>query len=176
MVPSVIDRIRVGLHLTRLSINTYGTESFWRCLSWWHEETHVTIPRVEEEKKMGFELENMFGGEITTVDSPYQFGVNTSNSYVISASPSRPCITFGNGSGFELADNLLTLSVPGGSVGRWVWGGVSVKTTHVPNPIRRLVVKVLLGGEWVPDKKQGGEEILPAEYDRWANFVSEVQN
>lgn len=149
---SLVDRVRVGLYLTRLSINTHGTGSFWRCVSWWHEETHVTIPRIEEERRMAAELERMFEDKKTL------FGISYDT----------------NSSGYasiSLSDGKLVLLHP---AGQWTWNNIVVNSESKPNLLRRVAIKVLLGAEWT-DYKDKETEPMPPEYVRWEDFVSEVE-
>jgi hypothetical protein len=165
MVSCLRDRMWVGVHLTRLALDSYGTVRFWDVIGWWHGEVHYTIPRIEEERRVAAELERTFA------DNP--FGTLTLNTNVTANINSNPCITFGNAS-IVFKDSKIVVDPGKLSVGQWQYQGIAIRTGARPNPVRRLLIGVLTGAEWVGDGKSNRP---PApEYERLAEFIGSLQS
>ena len=84
-----------------------------------------------------------------------------------------PNISFGDGS-LTFKDQRLTIDPCKSSMGQWQWESVGVRTGRVPTPLRRLLMRVLVGAEWVPDTKDPVS--LGAEYDRLQEFIDSLQS
>jgi hypothetical protein len=183
-------RFRIGIYLTRRALARHGTDSFWPALSWWHEEVHYTIPRIEEEKRVAEELKAAFEDGYEEVDIKEWLNPNVSNVGIWStgtpltssmpltmSSLSTPVTT----TNIATTNNVFTISPPSGGkgyAGQWKWGGVGVNVVDKPSWVRRMTVSVLLGAEWVDDKGQKAKTKktpLPSEYIRWGEFLSEAQ-
>jgi hypothetical protein len=155
----------VGVHLTRLALDSYGTVRFWDVIGWWHGEVHYTIPRIEEERRVAAKLERTFA------DNP--FGTLTLNTNATANINSNPCITFGNAS-IVFKDSKIVVDPGKLSVGQWQYQGIAIRTGARPNPVRRLLIGVLTGAEWMGDGKSNRP---PApEYERLAEFIGSLQS
>jgi hypothetical protein len=157
--------VGVGMRLVRISVGVWGTPAFWDTIGWWHNEVHYTIPRLKEEKRVAAELELAFGvGAVNSI--PYgvtSFAINNIT----------PNISFGEGS-LTFKDQRVIIDPCKSSIGEWQWESVGVRTGRVPNPLRRLLIRVLVGAKWVPDIKDPVS--LGAEYDRLQEFIDSLQS
>lgn len=165
--------VGVGMRLVRISVGVWGTPAFWDTIGWWHNEVHYTIPRLKEEKRVAAELELTFGeatsyvGSVGAVNSiPYgvtSFAINNIT----------PNISFGEAT-ITLKDQRVVIDPCKSSMGQWQWESVGVRTGRVPTSLRRLLMWVLVGAEWVPDTKDPVS--LGAEYDRLQEFIDSLQS
>jgi len=157
----VLYRIGGGMRLVRISVGVWGTPAFWDTIGWWHNEVHYTIPRLKGEKRVAAELELAFG--VGTVNStPYRvtsFAINNIT----------PNISLGEGS-LTFKDQRFVIDPCKSSVGQWQWECVGVRTGGVPTPLRRLLIRVLVGAEWVADTVEPIS--FGPEYDRLSEFLS----
>ena len=161
----VLYRLGVGMRLVRISVGVWGTPAFWDTIGWWHNEVHYTIPRLKEEKRVAAELELAFGvGAVNfTPHRVTSFAINNI----------APNITLGEGS-LTFKDQRFIIDPCKSSVGQWQWESVGVRTGGVPTPLRRLVIGVLVGAEWVPDTK--APVPLAPEYSRLQEFIDSLQS
>jgi len=180
-------RFRTGVYLFRLALERHGSDSFWSAVSWWHEEVHYTIPRIEEEKRVAEELKAVFEDDNTNWlnATASNVGLQSSSMPLTSGVP----LTFSSTSlstpitttALDVTNNVFTISPPSGGkgyAGQWRWIGVGVNVVDRPSWLRRTTVSVLLGAEWIDDKSQKAkakETPLPPEYIRWDEFLSETQ-
>ncbi len=172
------DRMWVGVHLTRLALDSYGTVRFWDVIGWWHGEVHYTIPRIKEERRVAADLERTFAdnpfGTLTLNTNVTSFtstvSINTSGTANII---SNPCITFGNAS-IDFKDSKVVVDPGKLSVGQWQYQGIAIRTGARPNLVRRLLIGVLTGAEWVGDGKSN--KPLAPEYERLAEFIGSLQS
>ena len=168
----------VGVHLTRLALDSYGTSRFWDVIGWWHGEVHYTIPRIKEERRVAADLERTFAdnpfGTLTLNTNVTSFtskvSINTSGTANII---SNPCITFGNAS-IDFKDSKVVVDPGKLSVGQWQYQGIAIRTGARPNLVRRLLISVLTGAEWRGDGKSNGP--LAPEYERLAEFIGSLQS
>jgi hypothetical protein len=180
----VLYRIGVGMRLVRASVGVWGTPALWDTIGWWHTEVHYTIPRIREEKLVAAELELAFGqtryfgtmgsGGVTNyVRTMGSVGVIGSPSYGSTSTTSiTPHISFGDGK-LTFKDQRVLIDPYKSSVGQWQWESVGIRTEGVPTPLRRLLIRVLVGAEWVGD--EGTKKPRPSlggEYDRLSEFLS----
>lgn len=180
----MLHRIQIGIYLTRLALARHGTESFWHTVSWWHEETHYTIPQIEEEKRVSEELKAAFEEDNTnwlnaTVSN---VGLQSSSMPLTSGVPltfsSTSSLTLITTTALDVTNNVFTISPPSGGkgyAGQWRWSGVGVNVVDRPSWVRRVTVSLLLGAEWVEDKKADKVKPPSPEYARWEEFLSETQ-
>jgi hypothetical protein len=167
MGKEVFERLRVGVHLARVALESHGTDRFWDAIGWWHGEVHYTIPRLEEEKRVAAELERAFSDKSIFVgDSlPFTGKVMTSNGYT--SLTVGPSMRFGD---------RITLNPGQRCVGEWRWQGIAVRTMGRPARVRRLLLGVLLGAEWVADGDNKKTQVsLGPEYDRLAEFLTPIR-
>lgn len=159
--------VRVGMRLIRISVGVWGTPAFWDTIGWWHNEVHYTIPRLKEEKRVAAELELAFGvGAVNSI--PYgvtSFAINNIT----------PNISLGEGS-LTFKDQQLIIDPCKSSVGQWQWECVGVRTGGVPTPLRRLLIRVLVGAEWVGDESSKALVPLAPEYSRLQEFIDSLQS
>lgn len=161
MVSCLSDRIRVGIHLAHIALDSYGSERFWDVIGWWHGEVHYTIPRLEEEKRVAAELERAFTGD---GESNSLFGVSNINV--------QPSISFQD-SNLLVSDSRFVIDPPGLSIGQWQYQSFAIRTAIKPNLVRRLLISVLTGAEWVADNANKKTQVsLGPEYDRLADFLN----
>jgi len=169
----VLYRIGVGMRLVRASVGVWGTPALWDTIGWWHTEVHYTIPRIREEKLVAAELELAFGQESSRGVASY-VGVGAVNSipYGVTSFSSNnitPHISFGDGK-LTFKDQRVLIDPYKSSAGQWQWESVGIRTEGVPTPLRRLLIRVLVGAEWVGD--EGTRPSLGPEYDRLSEFLS----
>lgn len=159
--------VGVGMRLIRISVGVWGTPAFWDTIGWWHNEVHYTIPRLKEEKRVAAELELAFGvGAVTSI--PYgvtSFAINNIT----------PNISLGEGS-LTFKDQRVIIDPCKSSIGEWQWESVGFRTGKVPTPLRRLLVRVLVGAEWVGDKSSKALVPLAPEYSRLQEFIDSLQS
>lgn len=185
----MLHRIQIGIYLTRLALARHGTESFWHTVSWWHEETHYTIPQIEEEKRVAEELKAAFedvdkvniGDWLNTGGVPgvriWSAGKTLTYGMPLTTSRLSPPTTT---TSLDVINNVFVVSPPSGSkgyAGQWQWSGVAIKAGNRPSWVRRVTVSLLLGAEWVGYKGQKAkakENPVPPEYIRWDEFLSET--
>jgi hypothetical protein len=141
----VLYRVGVGMRLVRASKGVWGTPAFWDTIGWWHNEVHYVIPRIREEKRVAAELELAFGAAVPPV------GVTSSTGVGMSSISVTPHISPGN-SKVEFKNQRVVINPGKLSVGQWQWESLGVRTQGVPTPLRRLLIRVLVGAEWVPDE------------------------
>jgi hypothetical protein len=179
----VLYRLGVGMRLVRISVGVWGTPSFWDTIGWWHNEVHYVIPRIREEKRVAAELELAFGqeryfgvaGGVTSSGGVTSYvGVGAVNSipYGVTSFASNnisPNISLGEGS-LTFKDQRFVIDPCKSSVGQWQWESVGVRTEAVPTTLRRLLIRVLVGAEWVADTV--GPVSFGPEYDRLSEFLS----
>ena len=158
-------RVGVGMRLVRASVGVWGTPSFWDTIGWWHNEVHYVIPKIREEKRVAAELELAFG-EVSSG------GVTGLGGSTISTSIT-PHISVGEGK-LTFKDQRVIIDPCKSSAGQWQWETVGIRTGGVPTPLRRLLMSVLVGAEWVPDTKDPVP--LGAEYDRLQEFIDSLQS
>ena len=168
--------VGVGMRLVRISVGVWGTPAFWDTIGWWHNEVHYTIPRLKEEKRVAAELELAFGeassrGVRGYVGAFGSVGVTGLGGSTIFTAP--PNISFGEAT-ITLKDQRVVIDPCKSSMGQWQWESVGVRTGGVPTPLRRLLMWVLVGAEWVPDTKDPVS--LGAEYDRLQEFIDSLQS
>lgn len=156
-------RVGVGMRLARASVRVWGTPSFWDTIGWWHNEVHYVIPRIREEKRVAAELELAFGEASSRGFASY-VGVTSFASNNIT-----PNISFGEGS-LTFKDQRVIIDPCKSSVGQWQWESVGIRTGRVPTPLRRLLIRVLMGAEWVADTVEPVS--FGPEYDRLSEFLS----
>ena len=170
-------RFRVGVYPFRLALERHGTESFWSAVSWWHEEVHYTIPRIEEEKRVAEELKAAFEDiDKFNMDDWLNPSVSSVGIRSTGTTLTSPITT----TSLDVTNNVFTISPPSGGkgyAGQWRWIGVGVNVVDRPSWLRRTTVSVLLGAEWVDDKGQKAKAkktFLSPEYTRWEDFLSEA--
>lgn len=163
----VLYRVGVGMRLVRASAGVWGTPAFWDTIGWWHNEVHYVIPRIREEKRMVAELELAFGAAVPPVGVTSYSGFTGVVSSVGTSSISvTPHISFGN-SKVKFKNQRVVINPGKLSVGQWQWESVGVRTQSVPTPLRRLLIRVLMGAEWVGDEgSKKPRPLLGGEYDR----------
>jgi hypothetical protein len=162
----MVDRLRVGVHLVQIALDSYGTDRFWDAIGWWHGEVHYTIPRLEEEKRVAAELERAFTDD---EESNLLFGVKT-----LSATY-EPCISLED-TNLLVNNNIFTIDPPGTNIGQWQYQGFAIRTAIKPNLVRRLLISVLTGAEWVADKGDKKAQVsLGPEYNRLAEFLTPIR-
>lgn len=160
-------RVGVGMRLVRASVGVWGTPSFWDTIGWWHNEVHYVIPRIREERRVAAELELAFGTAVPPVGvTSYSGSTGVVSSVGTSSISVTPHLSFGN-SKVEFKNQRVVINPGKLSVGQWQWESVGVRTEGVPTPLRRLLIRVLVGAEWVPDgvSKKPRTPLGP-EYDR----------
>lgn len=162
-ISNTVYRFRVGVHLARIALDSYGTDRFWDIIGWWHGEIHYTIPRLEEEKRVAAELERAFSESV----QPLSVGYNSPLS-VFSATV-KPAISF-QGLNLLVSDGRFVIDPPGSSTGQWQYQNIAIRTEARPNRIRRLLIGLLTGAEWVDDNKKVQVSLGP-EYDKLAEFI-----
>jgi hypothetical protein len=160
---SLIDRVRVGIHLTRIALDSYGTDRFWDAIGWWHGEVHYTIPRIEGEKRVAAELERAFTDD---GESNLPFGLQALGVTVKSS------ISFQD-SNLLVNNGKFVIDPPGLNTGQWQYQGFALRTAIKPNLVRRLLIGALTGAEWVADNgdNKKTQVSLGPEYDRLAEFI-----
>ena len=158
-----VNKLRVGIYLSRIALDSYGTSRFWDVVGWWHGEVHYTIPRLEEEKRVAAELERTF------IDSVLSLTVEYSPLGVVSAA-AISSISLSD-SNLLVSDGLFVIDPPGSSTGQWQYQNIAIRTATRPNWIRRLLIGLLTGAEWVADNKKA-QVSLGSEYDRLGEFFS----
>ena len=156
--------VGVGMRLVRASVGVWGTPAFWDTIGWWHNEVHYVIPKIREEKRVAAELELAFGEESSRGVRGLG-GSTISNNITPNFSVGEAAITF--------KDQRVIINSCKSSVGQWQWESVSFRSGRVPTPLRRLLMSVLVGAEWVPDTKDPVS--LGAEYDRLQEFIDSLQ-
>jgi hypothetical protein len=155
---NVSQRVLVGFQLTSHALRSWGTDRFWSLICWWHEETHYTIPQIEEEKRIAFELERSFtGNSVLRVGDCIGIGT-TLPSTMLSVVDSP----FAG----------LSLNPPGAAVGKWRWENVEIGTSTEPVRLRKLLVWVVTGAKWIRNEKSEGPALAP-EYDRLSEFLNQ---
>lgn len=163
-------RVRVGMRLVRASVGVWGTPAFWDTIGWWHNEVHYVIPKIREEKRVAAELELAFGEESSRWVRGYvgafgSVGVTNSGGSTISTNIT-PNFSVGEAA-ITFKDQRVIINPCKSSVGQWQWESVSFRSGRVPTPLRRLLMRVLVGAEWVGDKgRKKPPTTLGAEYDR----------
>jgi hypothetical protein len=172
-VKGLVYRIGVGMRLVRASVGVWGTPAFWDTIGWWHNEVHYVIPRIRGEKRMEAELELAFGAAVPPVGVTSYSGFTGVVSSVGTSSISvTPHISFGN-SKVEFKNQRLVINSSKSSAGQWQWESVGIRTEGVPTPLRRLLIRVLVGAEWVGDEgTKKSRTPLGPEYDRLSEFLS----
>jgi hypothetical protein len=166
MGKEVFERLRVGVHLARVALESHGTSRFWDAIGWWHGEVHYTIPRLEEEREVAAEIDRAFTDD---GESNPPFGVQTLSVTV------KPSISFQN-SNLLVNNNIFTIDPPGTNIGQWQYQGFAIRTAIRPNPVRRLLISVLTGAEWVADGNSKKAQVsLGPEYDRLAEFLTPIR-
>jgi hypothetical protein len=163
------------MRLVRASVGVWGTPAFWDTIGWWHTEVHYTIPRLDEERRMAARLELAFAdthtpsGVATSGNSHGSIPYTNSSATTFSASSN---ITSGNAT-IELKGQRLVINSSKLSAGQWQWESVGIRTEGVPTPLRRLLIRVLVGAEWVGDEgTKKTRTPLGPEYDRLSEFLS----
>lgn len=156
-------RVGVGMRLVRASAGVWGTPAFWDTIGWWHNEVHYVIPRIRGEREMAAELELAFGevssggvkgyvGAFGSVGVTGSGGSTISTNIVPNLSVGEAAITF--------KDQRVIINSCKSSVGQWQWESVSFRSGRVPTPLRRLLMSVLVGAEWVGDKGRKNPQLL----------------
>lgn len=160
-------RVGVGMRLVRASVGVWGTPAFWDTIGWWHNEVHYVIPRIREEKRMAAELELAFGAAVPPVRvTSYSGSTGVVSSVGTSSISVTPNISFGYGK-LTFKDQRVIIDPRKSSVGQWQWETVGIRTERVPTPLRRLLIRVLVGAEWVGDgDSKKPPTTLGGEYDR----------
>ena len=153
-----MNKILVGFQLMSHARRAWGTDRFWPLICWWHEETHYTIPQIEEEKRVAAELEKSFTRDSVIQIGDY-LGIGTtlpSTMLSVSAEP------FFQG---------LSINSSGGVVaGKWRWESVEIATTTEPGLVRKLLIQVVTGAKWIRNEKSESKALAP-EYDRLSEFL-----
>ena len=153
---NVGQRVLVGFKLISHARRAWGTDRFWSVIGWWHEEIHYTIPRVEEEKRIAFELERSFTG-----DSVLRIG---------------DCLGIGTalpGTMLSVVDSPFTglsINPPNAVVGKWRWENVEIGTSTEPGLVRKLLIRIVTGAKWIRNEKSEGRDLAP-EYERLSEFL-----
>jgi hypothetical protein len=149
-----VNKVLVGFQLMLQARRAWGTDRFWPLICWWHEEIHYTIPQIEEEKRVSFELERSFTGN--SVGDYLGIGT-TLPSTMLSVS--------------ESLFRGLSINPPGGVVaGKWRWENVEIGTSTEPSWVRKLLVWVVTGAKWIRNEKSEGRDLAP-EYERLSEFL-----
>lgn len=160
----MVYRFLVGVYLSRIALDSYGTGRFWDVIGWWHTEVHYTIPRLEEERRVAAELERAFTDSVQTLSVWYNSPLGATT---------IPAISF-HDSNLLVSDGRFVIDPPGSSTGQWQYQNIAIRTAARPNWIRRLLIGLLTGAEWVDDKKI--DKPLRPEYERFNEFVSSLQS
>jgi len=153
---NAIDKVLTGFQLMSHARRAWGTDRFWPLICWWHEETHYTIPQIEEEKRIAAELERSFTG-----DSVLRIG---------------GCIGIGTTlprTMLSVVDSPFTglsINPPNAVVGKWRWESVEIGTSTEPGRVRKLLVWIVTGAKWIRSKKSE-DKVLAPEYERLSEFL-----
>jgi hypothetical protein len=134
-------------------------------LGWWWEAEHMLIPALIEEERVAKELEDAFAVSSQELEfsewliSRVGGGVGSSNSkYPLSASLKSivvPSFSNLNDARYEWAaaghTNLTKTTFPSGSdVGHWEWGCFRIGVDTPPHPLRKWILKLLMGVTYTP--------------------------
>jgi hypothetical protein len=116
-------------------------------LGWWWEGEHVLVPQMLEEERIAAELEKTFGSQgdgLMYVAGPISAsGSITSPSSMASLTPVVAQDSY--------SDALVVTPPCGQLCGYWKWESVKIGTNTHPHPIRRWLLKILLGMKYLPE-------------------------
>jgi hypothetical protein len=149
--------LRAGFTLAGRAMGAWGTPQFWKYVGWWHQEIHQDIPFDREVREMEKKLSECFSSTGVTSN------VNISNCNFnipvdIAQSPRLNISTCSTGSaridclqpGFKVVGSYHLPDV-----------NLVLQASRKPGPMRRLVLKSLLGVHWADEKKK---TVPPSEY------------
>jgi hypothetical protein len=114
----------------------------WEGMSYGWVEEHVLRP----EREVGDELEDLFGNGGPEVH------VGTGSAKTVTTAA-----LLDEWENASLTQAALAISAPN-PVGRWEWEHVTIETSSSPNPIRRILISLLLGAKWTPNSPKSATE------------------
>ena len=160
---NAIDKVLTGFQLMSHARRAWGTDRFWPLICWWHEETHYTIPQIEEEKRIAAGLERSFTeNNVLRIEDCIGIGTTLPGTML--------SVSNTTGSFVSPSSTLFSINPAGSTVGKWRWESVEIGTSTEPGRVRKLLVWIVTGAKWIRSKKSE-DKVLAPEYDRLSEFL-----